>query len=416
MRKFKARHPYYGRSASEERYPEDFFTGMAASRPSLGFRPLFSLRLSNRDIRLTRPMINWGSQGRTGIFNIDSLITDPQKQLERIQNGGNYSRDFDDILRFKTAFYKTHYPEIMKARGGLPLNQEFNQRFWKGQLQYSGWSPGQYRVDETHDAPVDPEHHFLNAMFNVADLHHKVLATDNRNYPGKNIYGQLKGFFDENPHLRSENVDWATRHLEELKGAMSSVAGQEYNDVHSDLDKYMTQMGFKTYFREGVAGLNRHTRWWDSRPEPIQTGLNKNYAPLNPDNDVWNSPNRTALHTWLYMPDRSRPYAIHVRYHYNPLAVEGKQHLVTVEKHLGMHYNASFKTIQEAPGHIGAAINELHQYLKTPASQEYVTHRLIQGLLGLNSQDPDSWGFGHDYQKINLGNSPEEFKSSFLGL
>jgi len=403
---------------ANSQHPEDLITSLAISQPRKGIRPLVSIKTApHSNGTLYRPQINIG---RAAHGDLDDRFekepeqgTDahPYMNAEAMKHWGCHSRNWYGYnsrlwTPIKGDFYKKYYPEIHKdwqSTMGLdgPKIEDFVAEHGETQKAWNEWSKASLehqtnsgRVSRNrleNGILVDPQQHFRNALFNVTSLYKDALASDGRNFPGRDTHSMLKKYFEKNPHLRSPNVEWATGHLEHLKNSIDEYASGKWNESNDKMSRYLKDQGFRDDFVEG-SGL---------------THSNHELTRANPD--IGGS---TRSHLW--MPNRQEPYGLHVTYHHNPLTPDpSRRHMFAVEKFLGAKKTHTFHPMEDLQTVIPQAMEEVNS--KIGKSQQVHTKLLEHlGFTQFRNASTD-WGFSGRRAPIDFGDSPEDFASKFLG-
>jgi len=408
---------------ANSQHPEDLITSLAISSVAKGIKPLISIKTApNNGGTLYRPQINIGKAAH-GDFD-DPFEKEPERGTdahpymnpEAMKHWGCNSRNWygynsGSWFPIKGHFYKKYHPEIHKdyesINAGAPKVEDFVAEHGETQKAWKEWSKASLdhqtkrdRVSKDrleNEKLVDPRQHFRNALFNVTSLYKDALASDGRNFPGKDSHTMLRRYFEKNPHLRTPNVEWATGHLDHLKNSIEEHAAGKWNSSYNEMGEHLKSLGFSDHFVEKET--------YPRKPEE----QNRQFQRTTPD-----LPGHTQNHLW--MPDRHEPYAIHISYHHNPLTTDpSRKHMFAMEQYTGGKRVQSLHPMNELHTVVPAA-------METVASKVGKSHQVHKGLLHhlLQIDRPEDhmgedWGFSGRRAPMNFGNSPEDFANTFLG-
>jgi len=406
MRKFTTFHPLYTDvTLSDSQNPEDLFTTAAIIKPGAGTRPLFAFKPSQASSKIIVPVIS------TGKYAFGDLDDPYEQEPERLtdahpymnpkamrswgcgsQNWWGYNKKDWNLL--KDTFYRKYYPHLYddwKSASIGPDIQDFVDKYGETQKAWDEHYKARQEFDFDRQTRAqkgilaDPEHHFRNALYNVAELYHSVLAQDGRNYPGREMQADLKRFFRKNTQFRKPNVEWASDHLEKLKSDIEAYKSGEHRDGAKVFRDKFSSLGFS-----------------DRNPDVD--------AP-NPSFEI-NPIIKNTEGSYLWMPNRRQPYAVTAQYLYSPTASENNRHLVTVSTFAGGTKKSQIIRLHDIDSVVPETMSRVTEQTE---NHSQLVHPKLLDFLGLSIPQTATrpWGFENSKSVIDFGNSPDEFEKNF---
>jgi len=412
MRSYKPFHPLYVGSNIKNNsiHPEDFFTTAAGGTAKTGITPLFSFKGNE----IIRPVFKTGRYAH-GDFDDPLEDLEPEQGTEAhpymnpqaMKHWGCHSRNWYGYNQgswnhLKQQFYTQYHPEVQQrwdqylGHEGRPAPEDFVAEHGETQKAWNEWSKAslawqrgresKQKALEAEGKPIDERQTFRNALLNVSSLYKDALASDGRNFPGRDAHSALKKYFEANPHLRSPNVEWATQHLENLKNGIEDLQSGGFHKAHEDISNRLGKLGFTEHF----AGRG-------------QNEINSTTGNINIP--------KTSATSFFWSPDRQEPYGIHIEHEYHPYNIDpDRKHLLRV--HLFTGSKRSSMILPAA--HIETHLPDLMKTVSSKTGKSGLVHNDLIKALGLENNSESDWGFRASKQPIVMGSNVEDFASKFL--
>ena len=303
-----------------------------------------------------------------------------------------------------------------------------------------------YGIGDEHPPKWYPAHQFENALFNVLSLYDE---TFNRNttssitgrsvrstYPGKTLFTSLKSVFKTNPDYRvtdDRSEEWKTGHLARLKDSIASFKSGNHEAERDKVWEHLASMGFSenTLQKTRKVDSSGHSYRTDSQEESLS------------DHNAF----KESRGSMLLMPDRSKPRGIVVHHDYAVSPVGTDSSRIRIIGYNGKTRMSPIVLPMSDLNKITTTIQDLSTKLSnSKASNEFVHTGLARevrdrenpnaALINIEGEDQSYANGGRaDYGldsyepfifdresaerslkpvSLDLGSSPEDFRSNFL--